>query len=156
MASSPLPSPDSPLAGRCRCGRTGIAITAAPIMTAACHCRGCQRMSASAFSLTAMVPPSAFHVTAGETVRGGAKTPQLDHRFCPECMSWMFTRIEGVDAFLNVRATMLDDPRWSTPFIETVTSEKLPWAQTPARHSYASYPPPEDFGMLLAGFAATL
>lgn len=32
----------------------------APILTMACHCRGCQRMSASAFSLTAMFPNSDF------------------------------------------------------------------------------------------------
>jgi len=156
MTRSALPSPGAPLAGQCRCGKVRIALSAAPIMTAACHCRGCQRMSASAFSLTAMVAPAAFEVTAGETVRGGAKTPQLDHRFCPDCMSWMFTRIAGVEDFLNVRAAMLDDPRWSEPFIETMTSERLPWATTPARHSYAHFPPPEDYGRLLAAFAATL
>jgi hypothetical protein len=50
---------------------------------------------------------------------------------------------------------MFDDPRWSVPFIETVTAEKLPWATTPARHSYAGYPPPEQFGSLLAEYAAS-
>jgi hypothetical protein len=153
--SAALPSPDAPHAGHCRCGRTTIAITAPPIMTAACHCRGCQRMSASAFSLTALVPVAAFVVTAGSPVRGGIKGPQLDHNFCPDCMSWMFTRIAGMD-FVNVRPTMLDDPRWAVPFIETVTAEKLPWATTPARHRYAHYPPPEDYGPLMAEFAASL
>lgn len=152
---SSLPSANAPQTGRCRCGRTSIAITAPPIMTAACHCRGCQRMSASAFSLTALVPVAAFAVTAGSPVRGGIKGPQLDHNFCPDCMSWMFTRIDGMD-FVNVRPTMFDDPRWSIPFIETVTAEKLPWATTPARHSYPGYPPPEDYGPLLAEFAAGL
>lgn len=156
MTHPALPSAEAPHPGRCRCGRVQIELSAPPIMTAACHCRGCQRMSASAFSLTAMVTPATFRVTAGETVRGGAKTPQLDHRFCPDCMSWMFTRIAGVEDFLNLRPTMLDDPRWSVPFIETMTSDRLPWATTPARHSYAGFPPPEDYGPLLAEFAATL
>jgi hypothetical protein len=31
-------------------------------------------------------------------------------------MSWMFTRAEGFDWFVNLRATMLDDPSWFTPF----------------------------------------
>ena len=48
----------------------------------------------------------------------------------------MFTRPEGLDFFVNLRATMLDDPSWFTPFIETWTSEKLAWAATPAVHSY--------------------
>jgi hypothetical protein len=153
MSTTPLAAP---MTGACRCGAVRIELTAPPIMTAACHCRGCQRMSASAFSLTAMVPPAAFRVTAGETVRGGIKGPQLDHRFCPECMTWMFTRIAGVDDFLNLRSTMLDEPRWCTPFIETMTAEKLPWADTPAKHKYPGFPPPEDYGRLLAEFAATL
>lgn len=40
----------------------------------------------------------------------------------------MFTRIEPEIGFVNVRATMLDDPSWFAPFVETYTSEALPWA----------------------------
>lgn len=140
-----------PAAGACRCGRVRIAVTAAPIMTAACHCTGCQRMSGSAFSLTAMVPAEGFAVTAGEPVLGGLKGATR-HWFCPDCLTWMFTRPEGVD-FINLRPTMLDDPSWFVPFIETCTGEALPWARTPATHSYAGFPPMEEFPTLLAAFA---
>ncbi len=146
--------PDYKLAGACRCGRTAIEATAPPIMTSACHCRGCQRMSASAYSLTAMFPSEAFRVSAGTPVRGGIKGAQLEHNFCPDCMTWMFTRIVGMDDFVNVRPTMFDDPALSRPFIETMTAEKLPWAETPAKHSYAGFPPVEDYGRLMAEFAA--
>lgn len=142
-----------PAAGGCRCGRVRIAITAAPVMTAACHCAGCQRMSASAFSLTVMVPNGGFAVTAGDPVLGGLKGGTR-HYFCPDCLTWMFTRPEGFDAFVNVRPTMLDDATWFVPFIDTCRAEGLPWARTPARHSYDHFPPPEDFGRLLAEFAA--
>jgi len=30
--------------------------------------------------------------------------------------------------FVNVRPTMFDVPAWSTPFMETCVSERLPWA----------------------------
>lgn len=143
-----------PLTGACRCGRLTVAIAAAPIMTSACHCRGCQRMSASAYSLTAMIPANAFTVTSGQPVRGGIKGPELKHYFCPDCMTWMFTRIVGVGDFVNVRPTMFDDPGLSRPFIETMTDERLPWAETPAKHSYAGFPPVEDYGRLMAEFAA--
>lgn len=56
--------------------------------------------------------------------------------------------------FVNVRATMLDDAHWFVPFIETCTSEALPWAKTGAMHSFAAFPPMEAFGPLLAEFAA--
>lgn len=149
-----MPKPALPMEGSCRCGATRIRITAPPLMTAACHCRGCQKMAASAYSLTAMIPTQGFEVIAGEPVRGGAAGDQLSHMCCPDCMSWMFTRITGLDMFLNVRPTMLDDPSWFTPFIETMTAEKLPWAQTPARHSFEGFPPMEAFEALMAEFAA--
>lgn len=140
--------------GECRCGSTRIEVSAPPVMTAACHCRGCQRMSSSAYSLTAMFPAPAFRVVAGEPVKGGIRGEQLDHFFCPDCMTWMFTRINGMDEMVNVRPTMFDEPAWCEPFIETVTAEKLSWAQTPARHSYESFPPVEDYPQLLQDFAS--
>jgi hypothetical protein len=81
----------------------------------ACHCTGCQRMTASAFSLSAGFPSEGFTVTKGEPVIGGLHGATR-HYFCPHCMSWMFTRAEGFDWFVNLRATMLDDPSWFTPF----------------------------------------
>lgn len=36
-----------PWTGGCRCGRVRIRITAPPMLTTACHCTDCQRMSAS-------------------------------------------------------------------------------------------------------------
>lgn len=146
--------PELPLTGACRCGQVRIKLTEHPLMTAACHCTGCQRMSSSAFSLTAMVPPSGFAVTAGTTVIGGASSPQLQHNFCPDCMSWMFTRIAGVDAFMNVRPTLFDDTSWFTPFIETMTAEKLAWAETPAVHSFEGFPPMDALQGLMDEFAA--
>ena len=59
-----------------------------------------------------------------------------------------------MDFFVNIRPTMLDDPAWSAPFVETWTSEKLPWATTPAVHSYEGFPPAEDYDRLIAEFAA--
>ncbi|SNS29019.1 GFA family protein [Tropicimonas sediminicola] len=150
-----MPEMTLPMQGRCRCGYLTIEITAPPLMTAACHCKGCQRMSGSAYSLTAMIPAQGFRVVAGEPVRGGIRGPQLDHYCCPECMSWVFTRITGGDAFVNVRPTMFDDANWAEPFIETMTSERLPWATTTARHSYKAFPPEAEFADLMAAFAAS-
>ena len=147
--------PKLPMTGTCRCGEVKFEITIEPLMTAACHCTGCQRMSGSAYSLTAMIPVNGFSVTEGDTVVGGLKGPQLHHHFCPSCMTWMYTRIEGVDAFVNVRPTLLEDPSWFSPFIETMTAEKLDWATTPARHHFERFPAMEEMPELLAEFAAS-
>jgi hypothetical protein len=138
--------------GGCRCGQVRLRISAPPIITMACHCTGCQRMTGSAFSLTIAIPSAGFAVVTGEPVIGGLHGPTR-HYFCAYCMSWLFTRPEGFDAFVNVRATMLDDPSEFAPFIETMTSEKLPWATTPALHSFAKFPPPDRYQSLAAEYA---
>lgn len=111
-------------------------------------------MSASAFSLTAAIPTQGFEVSRGEPVIGGLHDPELRHFFCPHCLTWMFTRF--TPEFVNVRPTLLEDVSWFSPFIETWTRARLPWARTPALHSYPEFPPMEDFGKLIAEFAQTL
>jgi hypothetical protein len=44
--------PKLPIEGGCRCGRVRFRLAEQPWLEAACHCRGCQRMTASAFSTT--------------------------------------------------------------------------------------------------------
>lgn len=110
-------------------------------------------MSSSAFSLSAAIPAEGFEITSGEPVIGGLRGA-TKHYFCGECMSWMFTRPEGVEWRVNIRPTMLDERIWCEPFIEIYTSEKLPWATTTAMHSYQSIPPMEEFQPLIEAFAA--
>ncbi|ABD88960.1 GFA family protein [Rhodopseudomonas palustris] len=142
----------SAVEGSCRCGQVRIRISAPPLLTMACHCTGCQKMSASAFSLSAAFPSAAFAVTQGEPVIGGLHGAAR-HYFCPHCMSWMFTRPEGIDFLVNVRATMLEDAHGFTPFIETFTSEKLPWATTPAVHSFPAFPALDQYEGLTKAYA---
>lgn len=121
------------------------------MLTMACHCTGCQRMTASAFSLSSLYSDDDFTLTAGEPVIGGLRGPTR-HYFCPSCMSWLFTRPEGLDSLVNVRSTMLDDARSFRPFMETYTSEKLSWAETGAAHSFPAFPPQDRLPELLAAF----
>lgn len=144
-----------PIEGGCRCGRVRLRISRAPLLTMACHCTGCRKMSSSAYSLSAAIPAEGFEVIGGAPVIGGLHGAAR-HYFCGWCMTWMFTRPDGIDFFVNVRPTMLDDVAWYEPFIETWTSEKLPWAATPARHSYPALPAMDEYEGLIAGYRATL
>lgn len=145
--------PVLPMTGGCRCGAVRFRITALPIVTSACHCTGCQRMTASAYSLSAAFPEAAFVITQGEPVIGGLHGPEARHHHCDHCKSWLFTRWGDM---VNLRATMLDDHGWFEPFLETWTREKLPWASTPAQHSFEEFPPMEAFGDLIAKYARHL
>ncbi|HEX5419885.1 MAG TPA: GFA family protein [Gammaproteobacteria bacterium] len=146
-----MPKEFLPLEGGCRCGGVRFRVEAPPLLTMACHCTGCQRMTASAFSLSALIPSAAFVITKGEPVVGGLRASPR-HYFCSYCMSWIFTRIDGFDTLLSLRVTMLDDPSWFVPFIETYTSEKLPWATTPAVYRFEKFPDPESYAGLAKEF----
>ncbi len=138
--------------GSCRCGQVEFQANCAPLITMACHCRGCQKMTASAYSLSSLFPMNSFEVIEGEPVIGGMHGDDR-HYFCPHCMSWLYTRPNGLDDLVNVRSTLMDDAKSYEPFIETYTSEMLSWARTPAIHSFKTLPPMDDFPDLLAEFA---
>ena len=140
-----------PVEGACMCGQVKLRVSAPPIITMACHCTGCQKLSASAFSLTAMFPTEAVEVI-GETAIG-ALHGESTYEYCPRCLNWLLTRPAGLP-FVNVRPTMFEVEAWSTPFIESHISERLPWARTAARHSFAKFPDPEHYGPLMAEYAA--
>jgi len=141
-----------PWKAACRCRRVELSITEAPIVTMACHCTGCQQMTASAFSLSATIPATGFAVTKGEPVIG-ALHGASKHYFCDYCKSWMFTQPDGLAAFVNVRSPLIEGHADLEPFVETMTDQKMAWATTPAKHSYATYPAPESYPQLMAEFA---
>jgi hypothetical protein len=145
-----------PWEARCRCRRVGLRVTAPPLLTLACHCEGCQRMTASAFSLSIAVPAPAFTVVEGTPELGGLHGASR-HYHCPWCKSWMFTRPEGLDELVNVRASLLDVPglhEWFQPWVETHTAEAFPWAKTGAKHSFAKLPEAGAWAPMIAEFAA--
>ena len=140
--------------GGCRCGQVRFRVTEDPLLTMACHCTGCQRMTGSAFSLSAMYPAAGFEVTAGEPVVGGLHGAEAQHFFCPYCMSWLFTRPAQADWLVNVRATMFDEAADFTPYAETFTDEKLAWVTTPAKRSFPRFPEIAEYQGLVNDFMA--
>jgi hypothetical protein len=143
-----------PWEGGCRCGEVRVRVTRPPLLAGACHCIGCQAMSASAFSLSLTLPSDGFEVTQGEPAIGGLHGPVSHHFHCPRCKSWMFTRAEGFDWFVNLRPSMLDEHRWFEPYVELWTREKLPWATTGARLGYETDPPMAEWEPLMKAYAA--
>ena len=142
-----------PMPGGCRCNKVRFTIAAPPLLTIICHCVGCQRMTGGAYSTSIAVPAAGLSVD-GETVIGGLHGEQLRHHHCDWCKSWMFTRLAFDPDLVNVRATMLDDPSWFTPFIETYTSEALPFALVGAPRRFERFPDRAEYQPILAAFAA--
>ena len=125
-----------PWDGGCRCGAVRFRVTTAPMLSAACHCAGCQKMTASAFTISLGLNVAGFEVTKGEPVLGGLRS-EPKHYHCPDCKSWMFTKPSSMPGFVNLRATMLDDHAWVRPFVDFHRREGFAWAETGAKYSFA-------------------
>lgn len=117
----------------------------------ACHCVGCQKMTASAFSLTAIVPQDGFETVEGDPVIGGRHGAEAQHFCCPFCMSWLFTRAPGMSV-VNVRSPMLEGAADFMPYAETYICEKLPFAQTGAPRRYDMFPQEDEFDDIKQSF----
>jgi len=144
--------PKFPVEGGCRCGRVRFRVAEPPLLEVACHCRGCQRMTASAFSTSIAVAEDAFAITSGDMARGGLGQGDVRHHHCATCLSWVYTSFPPGLGFVNVRATLLDDPSWHAPWLEVEARSKLPWAHTGAQRSFEGSPPAEEYIGFITGY----
>jgi hypothetical protein len=117
-----------PQAGGCQCGKVRYEITQPPQLVYACHCRDCQRLTSSAFSMGIVVTESGFHLAGIEprSLQRLADSGRTSTRWvCPECGSW----IAGPprDGLVRVRAGTLDDTSWLRPTRHIWTRSKQPW-----------------------------
>ena len=117
-----------PQTGGCQCGKIRYEITKAPQLVYTCHCRDCQRITGSAFSLGVALPQAAFCITAGEP-RALQRVPdsgRLNTRFvCPDCACWVYSRPRG--GVVRIRAGTLDDTSWLQPTRHIWTRSKQAW-----------------------------
>jgi hypothetical protein len=143
-----------PADGGCICGQVRFRVSAEPLLTMTCHCRGCQKLTSSAFSLSAMFASDSFEVVAGEPVLGGLHREEVGQYYCPNCKGWLFTRPRQAAWMVNVRTTLLDEPRWTTPYVDMYVSEKVDWVTTPAARSFPQFPELDAFRDLVAAYQA--
>ena len=145
--------PDPPYHGACLCGAVEVHVTAPPLLSTACHCRDCQKLTTSAFSLTTLFPSDSVFCT-GSLIRGGHRSAPRLHYFCASCLTFIYSRIEGAEHRINLRTSILDDAPLFPPFVELMTVNKMPWAEVPATHSFTHFPEsPEKLQALIKAFA---
>jgi len=141
-----------PWEGGCRCDAVRFRVIMAPMLSAACHCAGCQKMTASAYTVSLGLNAAGFEVTKGEPVLGGLRA-EPKHYHCPDCKSWMFTKPSSMPGFVNLRVTMLDDHAWVRPFVDFHRREGFAWAETGAKYSYQQIASDAEFATVLREYA---
>ena len=140
-----------PWPAACLCGQIKMRITQAPLVSMACHCTGCQKLTSGPYSLSLLIPEDGFEVTEGAPEIGGLHAEHR-HFYCPWCKNWLFTRPAGLP-FVNFRPGMLEDASWFRPMVEVMTRERLSFASTGAEFSFDAFPGPGDYAPAIAAFA---
>jgi len=117
--------------GGCQCGAVRYAIERTAILTLyCCHCRECQRQSASGFGMSMKVSRSGYHLQQGTpsvwerlTDRGGVTRMH----FCAGC-GVRICHDSGVDsAMVSLKAGSLDDTGWLRPVGHIWVKRGQPW-----------------------------
>lgn len=148
--------PNPPYAGSCLCGSVKVRVTALPLLTLACHCRACQKFSASAYSLTTMFPKESF-TCSGELVQGGLRSPGRNHYFCKSCMNFVYSRVGDASPRVNVRTSILDNASSFAPFVELMTKYKMPWVNLGLPRGFEEFPDTDaELQSLFDGYASFL
>jgi hypothetical protein len=115
--------------GRCQCGEVRYESMGEPIALYICHCRECQKQSASAFGISLEMPQTDFRITQGVPKYWSRKTDsgrQLKCAFCPACGSRLWHEYDPPTETLSIKGGSLDDPIDVSQAIHVWVSRKLP------------------------------
>jgi len=122
-----------PLTGACQCGGVSYQLHQPPLAIAACHCKQCQKLSTSAFSITAMVEASAIEFS-GE-MREWSRVADSGNtsiaRFCPVCGNHIYHFSSQHPDKVMLKPSTLADTRVIQPSIHVWVSQKQDWVTIP-------------------------
>jgi len=117
--------------GQCLCGAVRYSSTGPALFSAICHCRDCQRASASGGVPVLGVPKVSFNWSGPvkqSRVRGGSGQTAV-RNFCSECGSLLFGTPESAPELVTIYVGSLDDPTSFSPTEALFTSQRPPWAR---------------------------
>jgi hypothetical protein len=124
------------LEGACLCASVQYRVTAAPLVTALCHCTHCQRQSGSAFSVNVGIPKGSLTLTAGRTTvfadTGSSGQPVYRH-FCGRCGSPIFSEVVARPTLDWLKAGTLNDTSWVKPELSIWCDSAQAWFSQPAQ-----------------------
>jgi hypothetical protein len=122
------------LTGRCQCGGVRYEYGGKPGRLYVCHCRECQRLSVSAFSISLEATRAGFRLTQGMPKvwsRSADSGGTVRCNFCPDCGSRLWHEPSADSEFLTIKGGSLDQPPDLTNAIHIWTSRKLPGVVIP-------------------------
>jgi hypothetical protein len=129
-----LNNTEYPIKGACQCGGVQYELLEPPLFVAACHCKECQKLSTSAFSITAMVNADSvkFQGEMKDWSRAADSGNISGAKFCPTCGNRIYHFDPSEPDKLKLKPSNLSDTSIINPTIHIWVSEKQDWYQIPA------------------------
>ncbi len=122
-----------PIAGSCQCGGVRYRLLAPPMKVVACHCRECQKLSTSAFSITALVATGdiEFEGELAHWERSSDSGNTNAAKFCPTCGNRIYHFNPADPERIKLKPSTLDDTSIIQPTAHIWVSQKQDWYEIP-------------------------
>lgn len=126
---------DYPIEGACQCGQVTYQLKAEPKMVLACHCKECQKLSTSPFSVTAVVGQGdiEFQGQLKEWSRMSDSGNRNNAAFCPDCGNrvYHYNPDDQTTIKLKLKPVGFEQDTIFQPVAHVWVSEKLSWVDIP-------------------------
>ena len=125
--------PNETVEGGCQCGAIRYRLVTDNPVAYACHCRHCQKQTASAFSVS--LPVRMANLTVEGDVasfeRGSDSGFTTLCYFCPSCGTRLYHQSERAPGYATLKAGTLDDTGMVNPVAHFWVRRKQPWVRLP-------------------------
>lgn len=122
-----------PIEGSCQCGGVTYRLLQPPVKVVACHCKECQKLSTSAFSITALVSADAveFNGAMAEWSRVADNGNINSAKFCPTCGNRIYHFNPSEPGKIKLKPSNLSDTSIIEPTVHIWVSQKQAWYEIP-------------------------
>ncbi|WP_104202869.1 GFA family protein [Billgrantia saliphila] len=122
-----------PIKGSCQCGGVTYQLLEPPLKVFACHCKECQKLSTSAFSITAVVNADAveFQGEMADWQRAAESGNINAAKFCPTCGNRIYHYNPNAPEKIKLKPSNLSDTSIINPIVHVWVSEKQAWYTIP-------------------------
>lgn len=123
-----------PLTGKCQCGNIEYQISQPFLKQLACHCTECQKLSATAFSISAIINQESFKLISGElaTYTRIADSGLTNNcYFCPKCGNRIYHQNPDKPEIIRLKPGTLEDTSVINPSIHVWLQSKQAWVDIP-------------------------
>lgn len=123
-----------PITGSCQCGNIQYEVAQPFLKQIVCHCSECQKLSATSFSITAILPQEAFKLVTGE-LRSYSRVADSGSTnncyFCPDCGNRIYHQNPDMPEKIRLKPGTLDDTSIINPTIHVWLQSKQDWVEIP-------------------------